>query len=99
MRVIREGHVYELKKVKNKDPYLMGVLLQFIHKEPIAEGSTELKILGEDGTTDEEVFEAMIDRMKYLQKKSPCIEYSVITTRLEGALVMLKSLSNSDLIK
>jgi hypothetical protein len=49
MNVLTEGHTYELSNFENKDA---GQILQFIHKEPISEGSTELKTVA-DGTTNE----------------------------------------------
>jgi hypothetical protein len=41
MKVLVEGHKYELSNFENKNE--QGQTLQFIQKEPITEGSTELK--------------------------------------------------------
>ena len=52
MKNLVAGHTYELSNFEKKDE--KGQVLQFIHKEPIEEGSTELKTIS-DGTTNEEV--------------------------------------------
>ena len=61
MKNLVAGHTYELSNFENKDE--KGQVLQFIHKEPIEEGSTELKTVS-DGTTNEEVLEALINRIE-----------------------------------
>lgn len=86
MKVNVPGHKYELPNFENKDQ--QGQTLQFIHKEPITEGSTELKTVM-DGTTNEAVIEALIDRMKYLQGKFPCRENAIVITKLEESLMWL----------
>jgi len=67
---------------------LRGQTLQFIHKEPKEEGSTELKTVS-DGTTTEEVIEVAIDRMKFLQAAFPCRENAIAITKLEESLMWL----------
>lgn len=42
-----------------------------------------------DGTTNEEVLAALIDRMGYLQGKFPCRENAIVITKLEEALMWL----------
>ena len=84
MKVIVPGHLYELANFENKDAE--GQKLQFIQKEPVAEGSTELKTVS-DGTTNEELLEVLIDRMQFLQSKSPCRENAITITKLEEALM------------
>ncbi len=44
----------------------------------------------EDGTTNEEVLEVLIDRMNFLQSKFPCRENAVVITHLETALMWLE---------
>ena len=85
------GHTYELSNFENKDA--QGQSLQFIHKEPIAEGSTELKTVS-DGTTNEEVLEVLINRMNFLNGKFPCRENSIVITHLETALLWLEKRTN-----
>lgn len=74
-----------------------GQLIQFIQKEPISEGSTELKTVA-DGTTNEEVLSMLIDRMQYLQGKFPCRENAIVITKLEESLMWLNK-RTSDRIK
>ena len=80
------GHQYELSNFENKDQ--QGQILQFIHKEPKEEGSTELITIS-DGTTNEEVLEVLIDRMNFLQSKFPCRENALVITKLEESLMWL----------
>lgn len=91
MKNLVAGHAYELSNFENKDAE--GQKLQFIHKEPIAEGSTELKTIS-DGTTNEEVLEALINRMNFLNGKFPCRENSIVITHLETALLWLEKRTN-----
>ena len=86
MKVKVEGHVYEMQNFENKD--VKGQILQFIHKQPIVEGSTELRTVN-DGTTNEEVLEVLIDRLSYLQSKFPCRENAIVITKLEESLMWL----------
>ena len=73
------GHTYILANFEHKEG--AGQVLQFIHKEPISEGSVELKTIN-DGTTTEEVLEMLIDRMQFLNSKFPCRENALIITKL-----------------
>jgi len=84
MKELRKGHKYNLKSFENKNAYQT---IQFIEKEPI-EGSTELETVN-DGTTNEEVLEMLIDRMNYLQGKFPCRENAIVITNLEESLMWL----------
>ena len=86
MKVLVEGHKYEMSNFENKDQ--KGQTLQFIQKEPITEGSTELKTIS-DGTTNEELLEVLLDRMNYLQSKFPCRENAIVITKLDEALLWL----------
>ena len=85
------GHTYELSNFEKKDE--KGQTLQFIHKEPKQEGSTELETIS-DGTTNEEVLEVLIDRMEFLQKKFPCKENACCITHLQEALMWLEKRTN-----
>jgi hypothetical protein len=88
------GHTYELANFEKKE--VAGQKLQFIHKEPITEGSSELKTIS-DGTTNEEVLEVLIDRMNFLNGKFPCRENSIVITHLETALLWLEKRTNDRL--
>lgn len=86
MKILVEGHAYELSNFENKDKE--GQTLQFIHKVPTVEGSTELRTV-RDGTTNEEVLEVLIDRLQHLQSKFPCRENAIVITKLEESLMWL----------
>jgi hypothetical protein len=95
MKILVEGHKYELSNFENKEE--QGQALQFIQKEPITEGSTELKTIA-DGTTNEELIEMLLNRMNYLQSKFPCRENAIAITKLNEALLWLNK-RTSDRIK
>lgn len=86
MKTLTEGHCYELSNFENKEA--LGQILQFIHKVPVEEGSTELKTLS-DGTTNEELIEVLLNRLNYLQSKFPCRENAIAITKLDEALLWL----------
>lgn len=95
MKNLVAGHTYELENFENKDA--QSQILQFIHKEPKEEGSTELKTIS-DGTTNEEVIEALLDRLNFLQAKFPCRENAIAITKLDEALLWLNK-RTSDRVK
>ena len=94
MKVLIEGHRYELENFENKSE--SGQQLQFIQKEPSKSTGTEPGLLEtiNDGTTNEEVLSMTIDRMKYLQGKFPCKENACCITHLEEALMWLEKRTN-----
>ena len=95
MKNLVAGHLYELENFENKDAE--GQKLQFIHKEPLEPGSTELKTVA-DGTTNEELLAVLIDRMQFLQGKFPCRENAIVITKLEESLMWL-NMRTSDRMK
>ena len=95
MKIIVEGHKYELSNFEKKDQ--QGQILQFIQKEPKEEGYTELNTIS-DGTTNEELLEVLIDRMNFLQSKFPCRENALVITKLEESLMWLNK-RTSDRLK
>lgn len=84
MKVLTEGHKYELASFEGGEPQV----LQFIEKVPVAEGSTELRTVN-DGTTNEEVLAVLLDRLNTLNKKFPCRENALAITKCEEALMWL----------
>lgn len=86
MRVITEGHLYELENFEEGD---IKQALQFIQKVPVFEGSSDLKTIS-NGTTNEEVLKVLINRLQYLNGKFPCRENSIVITKLEEALMWLE---------
>ena len=87
MKVIKAGHGYELENFERNIPELNQVLY-FINKEPTADGGGALVTI-RDGTTNEEVLEVLIDRMRFLQTKFPCRENAIVITKLEESLMWL----------
>jgi hypothetical protein len=71
MKTLIEGHRYELANFEK--PENPGQVIQFIHKERVPAGTDakgvthpETLVTISDGTTNEEVLEALIDRLEYL---------------------------------
>lgn len=87
MQILTEGHRYIAANFENKEN---GQTIQFIEKVPIAEGSTELLTLN-DGTTNEELLEVLINRLSYLQGKFPCKENACCITHLQEGLHWLEA--------
>jgi hypothetical protein len=93
MNIITPGHTYELTNFEPSDP--QGQTLKFIHKEPSFPGSTEYKTV-DNGTTNEEVLEMLINRLTYLQEthqggKFKCKENACAITHLQEALHWLEA--------
>ena len=90
MKVIREGHRYELENHEHP----LGVrhqTLQFIEKQPAGEGFPLGSLITvNEGTTNEEVLRVLIDRMNSMQQKFPCRENAIATTHLETGLLWLE---------
>lgn len=81
MKVITAGHKYELASFEGGEPQT----LQFIEKRPVSEGNPILETVN-DGTTNEEVLEVLIDRLNTMNAKLPARETSLAITKLEEAL-------------
>lgn len=85
MKVLTEGHKYICSNFENKEN---GQIIQFIEKQ-----STEVLeelITVNDGTTNEELLEILIDRMNYLYNKFPSKETACAITKCEEALMWLE---------
>ena len=82
MRVIEEGHGYELKNFERCPNPELHNALWFVKMDET--GSYH------NGSTNEEVLAALIDRMKYLNNKFPCRENSIVITKLEESLMWLE---------
>jgi hypothetical protein len=93
MKVLKKGHLYELSNFEH--PETEGQKLQFIEKDT---APSEIGIGGDgvtlylvnDGTTNEEILEMLIDRLQYLQGKFPCKENACCITHLEEGLMWLE---------
>lgn len=90
MRTIIEGHRYQLANFEYPETCQT---IQFIHKEPHEDNQGSLNTVS-DGTTNEEVLAMLINRMNYLQSKSPCRENTLVITKLEESLMWLEKRTN-----
>ena len=85
MKVLVAGHRYELELFEPESHasrmHGQPQFVQFIHKEPVKDGSKVMRTVS-PGTTNEEVLEMMIDRMKFLQERCPCVENEMVINRL-----------------
>ena len=64
-------------------------IIQFIEKAECKDKSKPLVTVF-DGTTNEEVLRALIDRLQHLQARMACRENSIAITKLEEALMCLE---------
>ena len=102
MKTITEGHRYELANFENKEG--KGQEIQFIEKKSVTDmrlnnilmpdGSDypenlDTLVTINDGTTNEEVLEVLIDRLTILNNKFPCKENSEAIIHMETALLWL----------
>jgi hypothetical protein len=87
MKILTPGHSYELE---NFEPTAEGQVIQFIQKEPVAEGSKEMRTVN-NGTTNEEVLAMLIDRLNYLNGKFSCPENLHAIAYLSLALAALNA--------
>ena len=83
MKILTEGHVYELSSLDGT----IDQKLQFIRKE-INEETKKFETVM-DGTTDEEVISMLVNRMGVLQARVPCRETALVITKLEEALMWI----------
>lgn len=90
MQISIPGHRYLLPKFNDPSDTMV---LQFIQKEPIEEGSTELKTIN-DGVTNEQLLEVLVNRINFLNSKFPCRENSIAITHIETALLWLEKRTN-----
>lgn len=88
MKVITEGHRYELENFEAKDQ--PGQIIQFIEKKPDLNYGNGVLFTVNDGTTNEEVLRVLIDHMQSLQSKFPCRENAIVITKLEESLMWLE---------
>jgi hypothetical protein len=86
MEVLTPGHRYKLNGFYGDNIQE----LQFIHKEPVPESSIGVMKIVSDGTTNEELLEVLIDRIKFLNSKFACKENDEALTKLEEALMWLE---------
>lgn len=90
MKILVEGHKYELENHENKSA--PGQAIQFIQKEKVhrADGEDEFKTVS-DGTTNEEVLAVLIDRLKTMYVKLPSHHTQQAIENLQDALMWLNA--------
>lgn len=95
MRIIDPGHKYAVQNYESgADGLLKPVETGGLPGLPEIEQTVTFisKLAGVDvypGTTNEEILAVMIDRMKFLNGKFPCMENALAITKLEEALMWL----------
>lgn len=87
MKIIKEGHKYELENFEDKSK--PGQMIQFIQKGPGKEGGSLATIC--DGTTNEEVLEMLIDRLEFLNGIMPSRYNEAAIGGLKAVSMALKS--------
>ena len=87
MKVLTEGHRYELESFEGTNPQV----IQFIEKE-IRDGAAFITV--NDGTTNEEVIKVLQDRLRSMQSKFPCKENAEAQFHLAEALNWLEYRTN-----
>lgn len=90
MKVLTPGHKYQLSNLPTgTSANAPEQTLQFIEKRPKEGGVPgELETVN-DGTTNEEVIEVLLDRLNSLGAKFPSRENSLAVTKLEESLMWL----------
>lgn len=84
MKVITPGHCYEATNFENKE---QGQIIQFIEKQEVSDPATSAKsfVTVNDGTSNEELIDVLVDRLTYLNGKCPCRENALAITHLQEA--------------
>lgn len=89
MRILTQGHRYELQNFEQKDA--PGQIIQFIEKVPTPGAEAGNLTTVNDGTTNEEVLKMLIDRMQSLYNKFPSEETACSISHLKSALYAQQS--------
>lgn len=87
MQILTPGHKYVAANFENS---ANGQTIQFIEKAPVSPDSKEMETIN-DGTTNEELLEVLIDRISFLQTKFPCKENACCITHLQEGLHWLEA--------
>jgi hypothetical protein len=84
MKAVVKGHLYRLDNFESDSYQELG----FIHKKPTGKNG-ELETVAA-GTTNEEVIDMLVDRIKYLDDKFPCYENKAAISHLNCAVGQLR---------
>lgn len=85
MKVLEPGHTYDLDNFQHPKGEF-NQTLRFIQKVPNPQNPSELVTI-QNGTTNEEVLKALINRTEFLNTKFPCRENSIAITKMQEALM------------
>ena len=94
MKILSTGHRYLLDNFEAKNK--LGQALQFIEKEKDASGNF---VTVRDGTTNDEVILAVLNRLEYLDRKLPAPENSHAISFLRLALYWLRKRTENRLAR
>lgn len=83
MKIIEIGHKYELPLF---DDDSKKAVISFIHKAPDEKGEF---VVYEDGITNEQLMEVLINRLSFLQGKMACAENVAALNLIQDALAIL----------
>lgn len=89
MTIITPGHRYRLDNFNPVDLGAKNQEIQFVENAPRVYGAPGEMQREVEGTTNEEVLEVLIDRLKYLNGKFGCRENALALTKLEEARMWL----------
>ena len=90
MKILTEGHKYELNNHENPID-VPNQTLQFIEKKPAGDGFPPGSLITvNEGTTNEEVLKVLIDRLNCMNEKFPCRENAIALTHIDTALLWLE---------
>jgi len=88
VKVITQGYKYELDNFEETNEQKQ--VIQFIEKGPKSNENGDASFVTiNNGTTNEDVIEVLINRIQYLNNKCSCRENSIAITKLEEALMWL----------
>ena len=89
MKVIEQGHTYELENMGGGVQHIQFIKKELNTKEETPDDLHPMQVVT-NGTTNEEAFAMLIDRMCFLQAKMPSRKNAIVITKLEECLMWLE---------
>lgn len=86
MKIIDPGHLYELQLANGE-----VITLPFVKKEKSQNPDEKMLVLTQDGITNEDLIEVLIDRLKFLMSKLEDGHTKLAIFHLESALGQLNA--------
>jgi hypothetical protein len=97
MKIITEGHKYELESFEGRNPQVIQFIekvsaeeYQSLNPFAVVNNGTQLYTIN-DGTTNEELLAVLIDRLTFLNNKFPCRQNALAITKLQEAEFWLEN--------